>query len=209
VDAFDLPTKPLPIDKGEPNPVRKDAAMEPIAYYHAPWGRLLTAITGLATLLLGGIAAFGLWNAANIPPNQRVLWFVGMVAIPAAIWLGTLVFAVTGYTLCDGVIQVHRVGWKSVVALDGLERVEFEPRAMSGSIRNWGNGGMFSFTGHYRNKRLGPYRAYATDPNRSVVLHFPDERPIVLTPESPKQFAELVSYFTIESRIMPEELASA
>ena len=56
-----------------------------------------------------------------------------------------------------------------------------------------GNGGFFSFTGFYRNKTLGAYRAYVTDRHLTVVLRYA-ERTVVISPSSPEAFArDLVS----------------
>ncbi len=64
---------------------------------------------------------------------------------------------------------------------------------MSKSLRTCGNGGFFSFTGFYRNKALGAYRAYVTDLHQTVVLRYSD-RTVVVSPESPEEFArELAS----------------
>ncbi len=43
---------------------------------------------------------------------------------------------------------------------------------MRGSLRLFGNGGMFSITGLYRNRALGNYRAFVTDLKKTVVLRF-------------------------------------
>jgi hypothetical protein len=58
---------------------------------------------------------------------------------------------------------------------------------MRGSIRTSGNGGAFSFTGFYHNKRLRSYRAYVTAPRRTVVLRYADRR-MVLSPGAPEDF---------------------
>ena len=63
---------------------------------------------------------------------------------------------------------------------------------MSRSIRLFGNGGAFAFSGWFRNRKLGSYRAYATDPARSVVLKFSDHKTIVVTPEPPDAFIAAV-----------------
>ncbi len=52
---------------------------------------------------------------------------------------------------------------------------------MKGSIRTFGNGGLFCFSGRFRNRKLGSYRAFATDPKLAVVLRFPDKI-VVVTP---------------------------
>jgi hypothetical protein len=58
---------------------------------------------------------------------------------------------------------------------------------MRWSVRLWGNGGFFSFTGFYFNRLLGRYRAWVTDPRRVVVLRFP-ARTVVISPAEPEEF---------------------
>ena len=66
---------------------------------------------------------------------------------------------------------------------------------MRRSIRTFGNGGLFAFVGRYRNRLIGPYRAYATDLHKTVVLRFTDKT-IVITPEEPEKFVQDISPFT-------------
>jgi hypothetical protein len=73
------------------------------------------------------------------------------------------------------------------VPLAGLQKVEQEPQAMHRSLRLLGNGGAFSISGWFWNKRLGTYRAFVTDLNRCVVLRFHDRR-VVLSPDRPEAF---------------------
>jgi hypothetical protein len=61
------------------------------------------------------------------------------------------------------------------------------PFAMRRSLRSFGNGGLFCFAGLFRNKQLGPYRAFATNPAPTVVLRFA-RHVIVITPENPEEF---------------------
>ena len=51
----------------------------------------------------------------------------------------------------------------------------------------FGNGGLFSITGRFWNRKLGRYRALATDPSRAIVLRYP-KRTIVITPHDPQHF---------------------
>jgi hypothetical protein len=56
----------------------------------------------------------------------------------------------------------------------------------------FGNGGLFSFTGLFRNRSLGTYRAFLTDLHRTVVLHF-SKRTVVLSPSAPDDFVHDVA----------------
>jgi hypothetical protein len=67
---------------------------------------------------------------------------------------------------------------------------------MRGSIRTFGNGGAFSFSGVYYNKRLGSYRAFVTDPRRAVVLRYAT-RKVVLSPAVPEDFVNDLAVPTV------------
>ena len=169
--------------------------MERIADFRAPWGRPLWIVTALGTVVLFGCAAVGGVSAVTSPPQPLWLWLCAMVVVPLVIWLGGLAFVIRDYTLCDGAVLVGRLGWHSQIDLEGLRSVEVDPQAMGRSLRQCGNGGLFCFAGLFRNKRLGSYRAFATDLSRAVVLRYGKGRTVVVTPDNPERFAELVGFF--------------
>jgi hypothetical protein len=147
--------------------------------YEAPWSTSLLAMSSVGTLVSIGIALLMIWS------GRGFLTWTGV--LPVAFICGTALFAIRGYTVTSDAILVHRLFWTTRLPLAGLQAAEFEPDAMHGSIRTFGNGGLFSFTGFFRNKTLGAYRAFVTDPSRTVVLHFP-ERTVVVSPSPPKDF---------------------
>ena len=75
----------------------------------------------------------------------------------------------------------------SKIALTDLVAAEVDSNAMAKSVRTFGNGGLFCFAGYFWNKKLGTYRAFATDLKRCVVLKFPN-RTVVVTPDNPEEF---------------------
>ena len=75
---------------------------------------------------------------------------------------------------------------KSATIRAGLESARFLPNAMRWSVRTFGNGGFFSFSGFYWNKLLGGYRAFVTDP--TVVLRYSSSRKGLLSPAEPDDF---------------------
>jgi len=95
---------------------------------------------------------------------------------------------VRGYTITSEEILVHRLFWDTRLPRTGLQSARFDPTATSGSIRTFGNGGCYSFTGRYWSKALGSYRAYITHPKLTVILRY-EKSTVVLSPESPEEFA--------------------
>lgn len=103
-----------------------------------------------------------------------------------------------GYVLSEEAIYIRHWEWLEKLPLETLASVEVDPHAMDNSWRVWGNGGLLSFSGRFHDRKLGFYRAYATDFQRTVILWFRDPsspedsqmRAIVLSPDRPEHFAE-------------------
>jgi hypothetical protein len=147
-------------------------------HFGAPWSPKLWTLT-LATVvaLLIGVVISG------------SLWFQGLLG---SILAGTYAFSPRGYSVVDGQILVHHVGWATRFDLDNLRSVKTAPGVMRGSIRSFGNGGLFGFYGRFRNSTLGSYRAYATNNDNAVVLDVEGTGYVVLTPDAPDAFVEIV-----------------
>ena len=90
--------------------------------------------------------------------------------LPGTALVGCALFTIRGYEVDSTAVYVQRLLWRTQIPLAGLELAWASPEAMAGSIRLFGNGGLFSFSGLFRNRRLRSYRAFATDPALAVVL---------------------------------------
>jgi hypothetical protein len=152
-----------------------------MTHYKAPWSTSLIIMSALGALVCIGVAIGMIWSGRGI-----LSW---TVLLPLAIVCGSALFTVRGYTVAPGAILVHRLFWTTRLPLAALQSAQFEPDAMRRSLRTFGNGGLFSFTGFFRNGSLGTYRAFVTDPHRTVVLHFP-ARTVVVSPSAPEDFVQ-------------------
>ena len=148
-------------------------------HYKAPWSGSLVAVTSVLTVLLLGITLGMAFYGRGIVPWAGLL--------PLAILVCSVPFTIRGYTVTPDAILVHRLLWTTRLSLSGLASAKFEPEAMRGSIRTFGNGGLFSITGFFRNKALGAYRAFVTDQHQTVVLHYSGHT-VVVSPSSPQEF---------------------
>ena len=155
--------------------------------FKAPWSTSLWLMTGGTCSLLIAIALIGLFTG----PRHTWFWLPTMVGLPLVILVATAFFGIRGYEIAGHTLTVQRLGWKSQVELRNLMSAEVVPTAMDGSLRLLGNGGLFAFSGKFRNQTLGSYMAYATNPRNSVVLKFP-QKTVVLTPDDPRSFVEAV-----------------
>ena len=169
----------------------KQASMQ--QFRAAPWPTSLKVISLVATAVLAGVS----WAAFRaIPRGTRVPFAETFGTVVAAtfplIAIVALLFVVTGYEVGPGELRIQRLLWSTRVGLDGMARAWADPKAMTCSIRIWGNGGLYSITGYFQNKTLGRFRAFVTDPKLSVVLALP-RRVIVVSPAEPRAFLQALS----------------
>lgn len=141
-------------------------------------------VSSLAMVLCMAIPVIFFWV------GRGHLWWVGAVML-AMVFLCAL-FTVRGYAVLPDAILVQRLFWVTRLPRGGLHSARVEPQAMRGSVRLFGNGGFFAFSGLYRNARLGVYRAFVTDRDRTVVLRYAG-RTIVLSPDAPEEFVRDLS----------------
>jgi hypothetical protein len=153
--------------------------------YAAPWGKLLVGLTAFSTLICLGVSiAVGL-NMRSIPETEDIVR--AAAALPMLVVVVAALFMVRGYVVTADEIIVQRPLWSNHFERARLQSASVDPDALRGSIRLFGNGGLFSFTGWFRSPKLGRYRAYVTDPARCVILRFAD-RIIVVSPADPAAF---------------------
>ena len=157
--------------------------------FSAPWCLAVKLTTVVVMALLLGITSIG---SRALPDSTPWLARLAIAIVPLAILLGTLPFIVRGYIITGGELRIERLGWQNRFALTDVISVNADPDAISGSLRLCGSGGLFGFFGWFRNRTLGIYRAYGTDPENSVVLKLKN-RTIVVTPHAPAQFVEEIN----------------
>lgn len=148
--------------------------------FSAPWSTVVKVLSVVVTVLLVGISAGASWRFGP------TLW---SAMLPVVILGGAALFTIRGFEIAGSEILVQRLLWRTRIDLAGVERIWASDSAMKKSWRVFGNGGLYSISGLYRNRRLGSYRAFAVDPKHAVVLEWADHRAVV-TPGRPRDFVE-------------------
>ncbi len=151
--------------------------------FRAPWSKSLYVMTAITVAVLVLVMLAAMFAPMRPPPLAAVL----LIGLPPLLAGGAFAGRVRGYVLTEDAITVRRGFWNTRLPLAGLRSVSGDVDAMRGSIRVLANGGVFSFTGRYWNRKLGWYRAFATDPSRAIVLRYP-RLTVVITPHDPQHF---------------------
>jgi hypothetical protein len=151
--------------------------------FEAPWALRLRTGTALVSLVLLGLP-FAMYSVQ--PEKGLLVPAIASVVACVLIALGAL-FIIRGYRLDANGLHVERLIWADRIPLDDLRAAWADHEATEKSTRLFGNSGFFCIAGLFRNRKLGRYRAYATDPVRAVVLELP-RRKLVVTPADPWAF---------------------
>ncbi len=151
----------------------------PSVIFTARWSASLIIVSVITT----GICVGAGYAVVRVQPLIGALVF----ALPVI----ALLFCVRGYTLEQSTLLVKRLLWNTEIPLHGLRSAEADPALLAGSLRTFGNGGFFSFSGWFYSRKLGKYRAFMTDRRDTVVLTF-DDRTVVVSPQPADRFAARV-----------------
>ena len=110
----------------------------------------------------------------------------GALLLPL-IFFTTWLFSVRCYTIRVETLLIHRPMWTTEIKLPPDSVFRFEPEIKKGLWRTAGNGGLFGYTGRFRNRDLGNFRAFATNWNTAVSITSESTGyKLVITPESPE-----------------------
>lgn len=157
--------------------------------YHAPWSKSLLVVSITMTIVLLSMGISNWRSIANLQITTLGFW---LALLPLALIVVAALFVIRGYSITPDTILVHRLFWDTKLSRNHIQSASFEPNALRSTIRTFGNGGLFSFTGWYHNTRLGSFRAFATDSARTVVLRY-ENKTIVLTPDNQDTFVRELS----------------
>lgn len=155
--------------------------------YSAPWSTFLKVVSvGITLLLLGAF-----WFAGPISTVEESTPFqLFLFAFPVLLLGSSAIFIIRGYEISDDAVEIIRVIGRVSYPIDNIEQVEHDPEAMSFAMRMMANGGMYSYSGFFRNQKLGSFRAYVSNKENTVVLHRKKGSPIVISPGEPKEFVK-------------------
>ena len=156
--------------------------------FGAPWGRALVGISLLIAVICV-VAAVSLMVVPHPPttptaPYWLHEWAAGLLL---ALVAGAALFTIRGYTITPDAILIRRLFWDTRLPREGLLSATSETQAMEGSLKLFGNGGMLSISGLFWSKKLGRFRAYATNLNCTVVLRW-EKRTVVVSPDNAAEF---------------------
>jgi hypothetical protein len=114
-------------------------------------------------------------------PNMPIYVALLMPAVVFVSWL----FSVKGYTIMNYALTVHRPFWDTEIVLPPDAVFRKEPEITKGLMKTAGNSGLFGYTGGFKNKKLGSFKAYATNWKHAVSITSESQGlRVVISPEN-------------------------
>lgn len=99
-------------------------------------------------------------------PKMPIYGAMLMPVVLFATWL----FSVKGYTILNGKLTVQRPLWETEIEIPPDAVFTRETEIRKGLMKTNGNGGVFGYTGRFKNKKLGSFKAYATNWNTAISI---------------------------------------
>jgi len=149
--------------------------------------RLAILLSAVIAVLAGVVLAVMVLRDPHAPRAMVAAGGVTPIALAAVLWAARI----RRYRLAGDELQIE-LRFRTVrFPLAGLVSAAADREAMRHAWKMYGNGGLGAYSGRFRSRRLGPFRAYLTDAGRAVVLRWPG-RCLVISPDQPTYFLEAV-----------------
>jgi uncharacterized membrane protein (Fun14 family) len=151
-------------------------------YFSATLDTVSKIITGLVTPLFTIFPVILFVSLRTQKDDQYIPYFVGVMLLLWIIFGVCYLFWVTGYSIQDSNLVIHRKGKAKVFSLDSIKNATAVSKEDMGFvIRNMGNGGLFGYTGFFSNKQFGRMQYFVTSTEKIIVLHLTDDKIICIS----------------------------
>ncbi len=162
--------------------------------FEARWSRLVWSVTvGVLMLVVAAevLLVRAAWTSSQDQPGHAAA-VVG-VLLSVGVFAGIGRFAPWDYMVRADAIVVGRLGSPLVIAYRAIREVRrTDPQEIGFAWRVFGSAGFLGWFGLFRSRRLGEFRACATNQRDLVLITKTNGAKIVISPHRPDVFLEAV-----------------
>ena len=153
-----------------------------------PFVTWVTVLVGILVLAIG-IGGFRVGMVASLGVMRVVGYGVALLCF--GFLAISYFYSPRGFRVSDAAVIVDRPAGDVEIAIESVESVEPFQISGTGTIRTFGNGGLFGVYGRFYNEELGSFRIYGSRMGEAVLLRT-REGPFVLTPDDSEDFANQI-----------------
>lgn len=154
-------------------------------------GKSTIQMTILASVVLALVGGMQIFAGVKREGGTRIL----LLSLGTAVLLcvpASLLLKVRDYRVTESQVLVRYGLTTRAFQLSEIQNARVQPNALSGGMRDAGNGGLWSFLGWFSNRELGKIRAFVSDTEKTVVMSMP-EFALVVSPDDPAAFVSAVN----------------
>ncbi|RYY59164.1 MAG: hypothetical protein EOO12_16485 [Chitinophagaceae bacterium] len=157
--------------------------------FNSSMDRTARTVTILVFALFAVVLSVQVHLAVELPTRWLPIAItILLLGIIVAISLG---FRVTGLTLTENALLIHRPWRTKTIPIPEIQKAEALDREdLSWSLRIFGIGGVFGYYGRFANRKLGAMTWYLTRRDRTVLLRMKDGNKIVISPDDRDGFLQ-------------------
>jgi Bacterial PH domain len=109
---------------------------------------------------------------------------VGVLLLFVVTILGSYLFSTNRYTLNDTQLVINRPIGNKIINLTSITEIRaVDSSELAGTIRTFGNGGLFGYYGKFYNKKFGTTTWYATQRINRILILTKEGDKIVISPD--------------------------
>lgn len=144
--------------------------------------------TGFIFILLLGflcLTIFGLLNANSDMVKGTGLAFV----IILLVIIGTYITSPSSYTIIEGNIVI-KLNSSREIKIPFRETKKIEPIKEERTLKVFGNGGLFGYTGTFRARNTGLHQRWVTDRSKMILIETIHKK-YIISPKDPQSFIQI------------------
>lgn len=153
-------------------------------------GKIITA----SIFIIWGVTIYVVKTAiaSKADTETTTLIISGISLLYFSIVFISYLYAPTSYTLEADNLIINRSASNKIIKLSNIINVrEVSKDEMKGSIRTFGNGGLWGYYGKYHNTKLGNITLYTTQWKNYILIETKEKRKIIITPDDIDLLQEL------------------
>lgn len=160
--------------------------------YNATLDNLSKGLTVFVSIVILAGLFVAVRSVYDMSPSWERIFVATAGVFLVVAWLYCYFFRPVGYIVTDDTVIIKRPASDKHLSMHDIKSVvAADHGSMRWSMRIFGNGGLFGYTGFFRNSTFGIMRWYATRRSNYVVLVMNDDRKVVVTPDDPSMAASI------------------
>lgn len=153
--------------------------------YKASTDTLSKTITAGVLILFIAIAQNNVREMISANGGMKItLIHGGIILLLISIAVGSYLYSTSKYSVTGDVLIIHRPISNIVIKLSDIAEIQHvDSSYFSGTIRTFGNGGLFGYYGKFYNSKIGNMTWYVTQKKNRLLLQTKQENKIVISPD--------------------------